>query len=218
MERTLNQTTFRQALTRFPRFVYENGIRIVMLSILWVICSLPMITIGPATLAVYAAIQDLYSDNNAIDRSRIVSILRRNGVASIIFSGIPVAFGGLSVLYGNQALAQGSLIGEIIALIAGYITLYVGLVLIPTFSALASGVPPVTAFRHGVRWVAAHPTAILASALLTVVILAVTVLLMVAFVLLFAGVAFSLHIVITNEFDQQSAEKTASFTPTVSRQ
>lgn len=218
MEQTLNQTTFRRALTRFPQFVYENGLRIVMLSVLWVVCSLPVITIGPATLAVYAAIQDLHSDNNAIDRSRIASILRQNGVASIIFSGIPVAFGGISVLYGIQALTHGAIIGEIIALIAGYITLYLGLVLIPTFSALASGVPPVTAFRHGVRWVGAHPTAILASALLTVVILAATILLMVAFVLLFAGVTFSLHIVITDEFDQQSAEKTASFAPKVVRQ
>ncbi|QZP36936.1 DUF624 domain-containing protein [Halobaculum magnesiiphilum] len=194
-----NRLAFTRALSQLPRFVYGNGLRLAVLSILWVVCSLPIITVGPSTLAVYVAVQDLRSDRNTIDWSRIIAILRQNGVASAVFSGVPVAFTAIATMYGVQALEQGALFGEVVALVSGYIALYVGLVLIPTFDEMASGTMPVTAIRRGVRWVSTHPTAALATALLTTALLALTVLLTVAFVLLFAGVTASLHVLLIKE-------------------
>jgi hypothetical protein len=214
MATTTDQIAFRNALTTVPSFVYDNALRLVVLSVAWIVCSLPVITIGPATLLAYSAIQDLQSERNTVDFSRMASVLRQNGVASVIFSGVPVVFGVVSVLYGIPALSRGILLGEVIALIAGYIAMYTVLVLIPTFSAMAMGVSPVSALRYGIRWVAAHPTAVLSMALLTVVTLVVTVLLMVAFVLLFAGIAFSLHVIVTDEFEARSGDDTPSSTLT----
>jgi hypothetical protein len=209
MTETTNQAAFRRALAGLPRFVYGNGLQLVVLSVVWVVCSLPLVTVGPATLAVYAAVQDLRSDRNRIDRSRIVSVLRQNGIASIVFSGVPFAFGIIAVLYGVQALEQGMLLGEIVALIAGYVALYATLVLIPAFNTMAAGISPVTSIRRGVRWVSRYPTAALTTALLTVCILALSVLLTVAFVLLFAGTVVSLHVAIVDEFDTQNPEDTS---------
>lgn len=194
-----NRVAFQQALSGLPRFVYGNGLQLAMLSVAWTVCSLPLVTVGPATLAVYVAVQDLRSARNTINRSRISSILRQNGVASAVFSSIPVIFAIIAVLYGIQALKRGALIGEVIALIAGYISLYAVLVLIPTFNAMAAGVPPVSALRQGVRWVSSHPTAALTTALLTVIFFAVSVLFTIAFVLLFAGLTVSLHVAIVSE-------------------
>lgn len=211
-----DQVAFRHALTRLPRFLYGNALRLVALSVAWTICSLPLVTVGPATLAAYTAIQDLRSDRNTIDRSRIVSVLRQNGVASVVFSGVPVAFVVVAVLYGIPALAQESLLGEGIALVAAYIAVYTALVAVPTYVAMARGTPPVAAVRQGVHWVGAHPTAALATGLLTVTVLALAVLLTIGFVLLFAGLAFSIHVAVVDELDAVSADGTPSQAPTVS--
>ncbi|RBI60090.1 hypothetical protein DMJ13_20745 [halophilic archaeon] len=201
-----NQVAFQQALSELPQFVYGNGLRLAMLSVAWTICSLPLVTVGPATLAVYVAVQDLRSARNTIDRSRIFSILRQNGGASAVFSSIPVIFVTIAILYGIQALKEEVLIGEVIALISGYIGLYVALILIPTFNEMAAGVPPVSALRRGVRWVSSHPTVALTTALLTVIFLVVTVFFTIAFVLLFAGLVVSLHVVIVTELESFSPE------------
>jgi hypothetical protein len=215
MTETTNQAAFRRALAGLPQFVYGNGLQLVVLSVAWVVCSLPLVTMGPATLMVYTAIQDLRSGRNTIDRSRIISILRQNGAASIIFSGVPFVFGIIAFLYGTQALQQGVLLGEIVALITGYVALYATLVLIPTFNAMAAGVSPMSSVRRGVRWVRAYPTAALTTALLTVIILALSVLLTIAFVLLFAGIVVSLHVAVVDEFDSQNLEDTPTATVTV---
>lgn len=215
MTETTNQAAFRRALVGLPRFVYGNGLQLIVLSVVWVVCSLPLVTVGPATLAVYTAVQDLRSDRNTTDRSRIVSTLRQNGAASIVFSGVPVVFGVIAFLYGVQALEQGVLLGEIVALIAGYIALYATLVLIPTFDAMAAGVSPVASVRRGVRWVRAYPTAALTTALLSVAFLALSVLFTIAFVLLFAGVVVSLHVAVVAEFDTHISEDPSTATAAV---
>lgn len=215
MKETTDQAVFRRALNRLPRFLYGNALRLVMVSVAWAICSLPMVTVGPATLSAYTAIQDLRSDRNTIDRSRIVSVLRQNGVASVVFSGIPVVFAMVAFLYGVPALAQESLVGEVVALMAAYIAIYTALVAVPTYTAMARGTPPVAAVRQGIRWVGAHPTAALTTGLLTVVVLALTVLLTIGFVLLFAGLAFSIHITVVEELDMVSTDGTPTQTLTI---
>lgn len=209
---TTDREAFQDALVTVPRFVYGNGLRLTMLSVAWVIASLPLVTVGPATLAVYTAVGDLRSDRNRIDRERIARILGQNGIASALFSGVPVVFAGIAVLYGATALSEGSLLGEVVALVAAYVALYVLLALVPTFVALSTGTEPVESFRYGVGWLRDHPTPALTTGLLTVVLLAVSVLLTIAFVLLFAGVAASLHVAVVETVDDRTAASDAPAT------
>ncbi|QIO21661.1 DUF624 domain-containing protein [Haloarcula sp. JP-L23] len=201
-----DQAAFRRAIAEVPGFVYHNGLRLALVSLAWVVASLPLVTIGPATLAAYAAVRGLRSDHNRIDRANVWAVVRRNGVASALFSGVPVAFGAVAVTYGVTALREGSLAGEVAALVAAYVALYVALALIPTYVELARGSDPVAAFRYGVGWLARHPTPALATGLLTLVVLAVTAVLTVAFVLLFAGVAFSLQVAVVETVDDRTNE------------
>ncbi|WP_254547098.1 hypothetical protein [Halomarina pelagica] len=201
MSEITDRRRFRHAVARTPRFVYGNGLRLVVLSLAWFVCSLPLLTIGPATLAVYVALRGLRSDRNAIDTGEIRSVLRRNGIPSVLCAGVPVAFGVVAGVYGVRSLQTGTLVGEIIALVAGYVAIYAVLALIPTFVAMASGTEAVAALRYGVGWLATHPTAALATGLLTVIVLASTLLLTVAFPLLFAAISFSLHISIVESLE-----------------
>ena len=210
MTATTNQEAFRGALSDIPRFVYANGLALAVVSVLWFLASLPLITIGPATLAAYVAVQDLRSDRNRIDRDRVVAVLRDNGVASAVFSGVPVTFGAVSAAYGITAFQRGSLLGEAIALVAAYIALYVALALVPTFVRLARGEGPVSALRYGLRWLVRHPTPALAMGLVTFAVLAVTALLTVAFVLVFAGLAFSIQIAVVDTLEERSLRTTTA--------
>ncbi|MBX0325617.1 hypothetical protein EGH21_21575 [Halomicroarcula sp. F13] len=205
-----DQTAFRHALAEVPGFIYHNGLRLALISLAWTLASLPLVTIGPVTLAAYVAIRDLRSDCNRIDWDNVWTVLRQNGVASALFSGIPVAFGAVAVTYGVTALRQGSLAGELVALMAAYVALYVALALIPTYVKLAHGTDPVAAFRYGVSWLAHHPTPALAMGLLTVVVLAVTAVLTIAFVLLFAGIAFSIQVAVVESVDERIGETTVT--------
>lgn len=209
MTDTSDSVTFRRALSRLPRFLYGNALRLVVVSVVWAICSLPIVTVGPATLAAYTAIQDLRSDRNTVDRSRIISVLKQNGVASVVFSGVPLIFALITVLYGVPAITQQSLLGEGIALVAAYIAIYTSLVAIPTYVAMASGVSPVTAVRQGVQWVSSHPTAALTTGLFTIVVFTLTVLLTIGFILTFAGISLSIHVAVVDEFEPVSGEKTS---------
>lgn len=122
-----------------------------------------------------------------------------------MFSGVPVAFGAVAATYGIAALERGSLLGEGIALVAAYAALYVSLALMPTFAKLAEGEDAVAALRYGLGWLVRHPTPALATGLVTLVVLSVTVLLTIAFVLVFPGLAFSIQLAIVDEIEEYSS-------------
>ncbi len=178
----------------------------MVISVVWFFVSLPLVTIGPATLGAYAAILDLRSDRNRIDRSRVCHTLRMNGVAALLFSGVPVAFGAVAVTYGVTALREGSLVGEGAALLTGYTALYVALALVPTFVRLAHGDSPIEALRFGLGWLVRHPTPALTTGILSIVLFALLALLTVAFVLLFAGSTFALQITVVEAVAGQSRQ------------
>jgi hypothetical protein len=196
------------ALAGLPGFLYGNGLRLAAVSLAWTVAALPLVTVGPATLAAYAAIRDLRSDRNAVDLGRVKAVLRENGAASALLAGVPVAFGSVAAVYGVSALERESLAGEAVALVAAYVALYAVLAAVPTFAALARGEGPVRAVRYGVGWLAAHPTPALATGLLTLVVSTVTVLLSVAFPLTFAGVAFSLQVAVVETVDRRTDDPT----------
>jgi hypothetical protein len=121
-----------------------------------------------------------------------------------------VAFGAVAVTYGVTALQRGSLLGEVVALVAAYVALYVALGLMPTFAELARGADPVEALRNGLGWLVRHPTPALAMGLVTVAVLALTVLLTIAFVVAFAGVAFSVQLTVIDAVEERSPRGSAA--------
>lgn len=217
MARTTDQKAFSRALAGVPRFVYSNGPQVVLLSIAWVVASLPLVTIGPATLGVYRAILDLRSDRNRIDWANVKGVLRESGVAAMLLSGLPLVFGVLAVNYGIESLQSASLLGEVFALAAAYVAVYLVLVLMPAFLAMAQGHSDIDALKQGMRWVATHPTAALTMGLLTLVTLAISILLTIGFVLLFAGVAFALQIEILSQTTASADDETTALFATATR-
>lgn len=193
---TSDREALRRALAATPRFVYGNAFQLVVVSVAWVIASLPLVTIGPATLAAYVAILGLKSDVNRIDRGQIVRILRSSGLSAALFAGVPVILGLASVSSVLTFVTSPSLVIEVAALLACYGAVYIALALIPTFVFLAEGDDDLIAFKQGIAWTAAHPTLTLVTGLLTICLFSLTVLLTIAFVLLFAGVTFSVQIAI----------------------
>lgn len=177
---------------RTLRFVYRHSVTLVAVSIAWFVASLPLVTIGPATLGAYAAIQSL-RDTGRLDRGYVVRILRTNGVHAALLSFLPVVFAapaGLS-LRGGATLAG---FEPIVAVVGLYVAGYLVIALIPTFVAMANGASPSPALKQAYVWTATHPTAALSLAIVTAVVFAVTALLTIGFALLFPAVAFSYHI------------------------
>lgn len=177
---------------RTLRFVYEHSGRLVAVSVAWFVASLPLITIGPATLGAYAAIRSL-RETGRLDRGYVASAVRTNGIHAALLSFLPIAFAvpaGLS-LRGGTTLGG---VGSIVAVVGLYIAGYLAVALIPTFVAMADGEAPAAALKRAYVWTASDPTAALSLALVTAVVFVATALLTVGFVLLFAAVAFSYHV------------------------
>jgi hypothetical protein len=177
---------------RTLRFVYEHSARLVAVSVAWFIASLPLVTVGPATLAAYAAIRSL-RETGRLDGGYVASAVRTNGIHAALLSFLPMVFAipaGLS-LRGGAALGG---VDSVLAVVGLYIVGYLVVALIPTFIAMADGDAPTAALKQAYVWTASDPTAALSLALVTAVVFVVTALLTVGFVLLFAAVAFSYHV------------------------
>lgn len=175
------------------RFFYENGPRLVVVSVLWFLCSLPVVTVGPATLAAYAAIGSL-REGYRIDRAHVVSTLKRHGVSALLLSGVPLVFAAIAALYVRQYLTTRSIAALALGVVTTYAAAYAALVIVPTFVGLATGDDLEPALRTAIRWTGRNATAATMMGLGTVVVFVVTGLLTVAFVVVFAGVAFSFHL------------------------
>lgn len=187
-------------------FVYANSLSLVLVSIAWFLTSLPVVTIGPATLGAYVAIKQLSSDYNRINRDELFEIVREQFGAAMLFGLFPLTFLVIAGLYFQVYRLDGTAFAAVVFFVALYIALYGFLVLIPTFTGLANREHPPDAIRSGIRWVGAHPTLALLAGVITVMIATVTLLLTVAFVLIFAGLAFSFQfkmVTVTNELEEE---------------
>jgi len=180
-------------------FIYDNIYWLVVLSLCWTIGSLFVVTIGPVTLGTYVAIRNLDSDRNRVEPRRVLAVVRRQFVPATVFGLLPPLFLGFSAGY-FYALAGGFTVLKLgLALVTLYVGLYLSLVMIPTFVALSTGQHGEAALRTGVHWVAANPTVAMTMGIVTFGILLVSLAFTVAFVLLFAGTAFSVHVRIVDE-------------------
>ncbi|WP_254546712.1 hypothetical protein [Halomarina pelagica] len=193
----------RSALSETGRFVYRHAAALVGVSVAWFVASLPLVTIGPATLGAYAAIRSL-RETGRVDRGTVAERLRANGVHALLLGALPIVPALAAGLYAGDYLASGTALSAALTVACAYAALYAVLVLVPAFVSLSDGATVVEALRFGRTQVTGHPTLALTTALLTLTVLVATVALTVGFVLLFPAVAFSLHLFLF-DFDREDA-------------
>ncbi|WP_318569037.1 hypothetical protein [Salinigranum marinum] len=194
------------------QFVYRHSTALVPASFLWVICSLPLVTVGPATLGVYSLVLSL-RETGRVDRERVVGTVRENLVPAAFLGFLPVTFVGIASLYVVSGLATG-LVGTAFAAGALYAGLYLGVLMIPTFVSMAGGVDPKVALRESYVWLASSPVTGLQLLLVTGIVLVATLGLSVGFLLLFAGVAATYHAEVVVRAVTGSEESLPSFAAT----
>lgn len=193
------------------RFFYEYGPRMVLLSVAWFVCSLPLITVGPATLAAYAAVASL-RETYKFDRERVLSVLKRHGLSALLLSGVPFVLAAVSVLYALEYFATPSTLLLVLSVGSAYAAAYAGLVLVPTFVSLATGEDLESSVRAGFRWTSANAVGAVTLAMATVVVFLVSGLLTIAFALVFAGfaAAFHVHVLLEPPEHRQATEQDQS--------
>lgn len=195
-----------EALNETKRFVYVNGAELTLISVCWFLFSLPVVTVGITTLGAYTAVASL-RDGEGVNVRRVVDTVRGRIVGVTLLGVLPGIFAGVSVLYFTQYLTTGTTVAGLLAIVGAYAAVFVVLVFIPSFVSLAQCKPVAKALRDGYLWTANHPTLALATGLVTLLILCVTLLFLVAFPVLFAGVAFSFHtIIIETHIERPTSE------------
>jgi|GEM_PF-1592470 len=190
------------------RFFYEYGPRMVLLSVVWFVFSLPLVTIGPATLGAYAAVVSV-RETYKFDREHVASVLKRHGVSAMLLSGVPLVLGVVSVLYVLEYFASPSTFLLALSVGSAYAGAYAALVLVPTFVGLATGGDLEASVRGGFRWTSANAVGAVTLAMATLVAFLVTGLLTIAFPLVFAGfaTAFHVHVLLDPPEHEQAAEQ-----------
>lgn len=180
---------------RTTRFVWDNLVSVIGISLAWFLAVLPLVTVGPATVGAYRAVLSLREDDaDGVDRGAVLETVRDQFVHATLLAFVPLALLTIAANYALAYLASGALPAGLLAVAATYAGLYACLVSIPTLLGLAEGKSAVDAVVDGYRWTAHHGVGAVALGVVTVALFAVTSLLTVAVALLFAGVAFALHV------------------------
>ena len=192
------------SLKRAVRFFYECGPRLILLSVLWFVASLPLITLGPATVGAFAAIVSLREDGR-FDRERVQRTVVRRAVPALLACALPAVFAGIALLYFRRYLATASTLAFASSVVATWACIYAVLVLVPTFVAFAGDASVEAAFRAGFRFTRRNGLASVFMGAITLVLFAVLAALTVAFVLAFAGVAFSFQIEVVERLREPAA-------------
>ncbi|WP_239641015.1 DUF624 domain-containing protein [Natrialba taiwanensis] len=176
------------------RFVWDHLVSVIGISLAWFLASLPIVTIGPATVGAYRAVLLLREDGaDRVDCEAVATTVRRQFVHATLLALVPLALLAVATNYTLAFLATGTVAAGLLALCCTYVGLYAGLVLVPTLLELAAGTSATAALAAGYRWTASHPVGAVSLGIVTGTLFLVTVLLTVAVALLFAGVAFGLH-------------------------
>ncbi|MEF8852358.1 MAG: hypothetical protein V5A44_05665 [Haloarculaceae archaeon] len=173
-------------------FVAGNALWVVGVSLAWVVASLPLVTVGPATLGAYAAVASL-REHGTVDVAAVRETVREHGVDAVLLGGVVVLIAGVSVLYLARFVRTGATVAGVLGVAGLYVTVHLVLVLVPTFVGLAAGVPLSAAVRTSYRWTITRSVAALSTLLLTGLLLALSLVLTIAFVLVFPAVAAWFH-------------------------
>ena len=147
-----------RSLRTTGKFVYAHSARLVAVSVCWFVCSLPLLTIGPATLGAYTAIRSLeVEDGRGIDFGAVLASLKRNGFNALLLGCIPGVFGSIAVLYLLRYARTGSAASGILTVVSVYAGFFSFLVVVSTLVFLADGDDFVDAIGAGYRWVTQNP-------------------------------------------------------------
>jgi len=188
-----SQDPLQAAVQSTGRLVWETLPSIVVVSVAWFVASLPVVTVGPATVGAYRAVLALRA-GDGLDVAAIRRTVRRQFVHATLLGLFPVVVGLVAANYALAYLATGDLVAGALALGGLYFVPYATLVLVPTFVRLASGADVATALWDGYRFTARHVVGTIVLGTVTVALLALSSLLTVAVVLIFAGVACAFHV------------------------
>lgn len=183
------------ALAAAKRDVYDHVSTMVLIGVCWFVASLPIVTIAPATVGAYAAIESVL-ETSRIDRGRVFSVVRRQFFPALVFGVFPPTLFVGGVVFTLDFLETVDPVAALLAVGSLYAFVFSVLVLIPTFVGLSREMWAGTAIKEGYLWVVGHPTLAMTTGLVTLAVFVVTALLTIGFVLLFAGVAFTFHLAV----------------------
>lgn len=177
------------------RFVWTNLVSVIVISLGWFLASLPIVTVGPATVGAYRAVLSLREDDiDGIDRDAVRTTVREQFVHATLIGLVPFVILAIAATYAYAYLTTGTLASGLLALVGVYAAVYLWLVSVPTFVGLAEGEPVADAVTAGYRWTARHAVGAVALGVVTAALFVVSSLLTIAVALLFAGVAFAFHV------------------------
>ncbi|XVH33094.1 DUF624 domain-containing protein (plasmid) [Haloferacaceae archaeon DSL9] len=182
-------------LERTVGFVWTHIVSIIGVSVGWFVASLPVVTIGPATVGAYRAVLSLReTGSDSVDWDAVGTTVRVQFVHATLIGLVPLILLTISGAYALSYLASGTLLAGLLSLGAAYAGLYAWLVSIPVLLGLAEGKSASDAMTEGYLWTARHAVGSVALGVVTAALFVATSLLTVAVALLFAGVAFTLHV------------------------
>lgn len=188
-----NAERFRRSLRETSRFVYGHSTWLVVISVCWVLASLPVVTAGLATLGAYAAIRSLRND----DRPRwsaVSTSLHRDGLNVTLMSFVPVLLAFVTGLYAFRYVETSSTEYLLFTIAGVYLVSFLLLVLLTAVARLSDGEAFVEAVTGSYAWVVRDPirSALLVST--TGVVVLVGIVSIVGLVVIVPGVLFSLHL------------------------
>lgn len=181
-------------------FAWEELPIVVLVSVCWLLASLPLVTVGLATLGAYATVLakraayrgEIPDTRQAVVRA-VLKTLRRGAVPATILGTVPLMFASITVIYAVEYLRTGSVIFGALALGAFIVGSQVCLIVIPGLLYLATGRESTPAIRAGYTWSISNPRRSVGTGVLTALLGAMLLPLTVAFPLLFGGIAATFH-------------------------
>ena len=175
------------------RLAYHHSIATGVISALWVLASIPIVTIGPATLGAYTAVQSIYQDGT-VNRSRVRGVLVRQWLHATLLGGVLVLLAGLTLAYIGQYLETGAFLAGLFGVLGLYLTMHLWAVLVVAFVALADGAEVYEAVTSGYWWTVRHPVDTALLGIVSASLFVGNLLLTIAVVLVFPFVLFAFHI------------------------
>ncbi|RDZ39945.1 hypothetical protein C5B91_17170 [Haloferax sp. Atlit-10N] len=181
-----------RALVAAVRTVFHHPVQMVAISVGWVLASIPLVTLGPATLGVYSAVASVREQGH-IDRDAVRATLSNYWLDALLFSGLMVAFPALAVFYLGRFAASGSALAGVLGMVGFYLAYHAWVVFALAFVALAQGDDAFDAVTDGYRWSVERPVATVLVGVVTATLLVVCSVLTVALPLVFPALVAAFH-------------------------
>ncbi|MFC7140557.1 hypothetical protein ACFQMA_12065 [Halosimplex aquaticum] len=169
-----------------------HAVSFVVVSLAWSLASLPVVTVGPATLGAYAALISI-REEGSVDAGFVLQTLREHGLDALLLGVVVIVTSTISLLYFGRFVATGSRLAGVLGVAGIYVSVHVGLVLVPAFVGLASGADLSEAVRSGYYWTVTQPLVAVSMLVLTSLLLVASALLTVAVVVVFPALAAAFH-------------------------